>query len=348
MVLPLLQGDRPGAALDAVPRASRLHYAGLLLGLLGLAALAGVVLHLGDVERFAALLRALAPAWLLLALLLQSGTYVSIAASWRTGLRHAGTRHTLRDLLPLALAKLFVDQSVPTGGFSGSAFLVAALARRGVPRPTCIAALIVNLLGYYAAYLLAGLIGITLLWLRHELRTWMLVIAAASTLVALATPGAVWWLHKYGRRELDWLRRLPGVHSLLEAATEAPVDLRHHPRALLATTALNFAVIVLDAATLWTMLHALGLGTPYAVVFPSFLLAMMITTVGAIPLGLGTFEATCVAALTLQGVPIEGALAATLLLRGCTTWLPMLPGLLLARRELREAPASQNGRAPSP
>jgi uncharacterized membrane protein YbhN (UPF0104 family) len=42
-----------------------------------------------------------------------------------------------------------------------------------------------------------------------------------------------------------------------------------------------------------------------------------------------------VAALTLQGVSIEAALTATLLLRGFTTWLPMLPGLLLARRVLR-------------
>jgi len=105
-------------------------------------------------------------------------------------------------------------------------------------------------------------------------------------------------------------------------------------------TALNLAVIVLDAATLWVMLNAVGLPTGYQVAFPSYLLAMMVATVGPIPLGLGTFEATCVAVLVLQGVSIEGALAATLLLRGCTTWLPFLPGLILVRRELRLAGAS--------
>jgi uncharacterized membrane protein YbhN (UPF0104 family) len=51
-------------------------------------------------------------------------------------------------------------------------------------------------------------------------------------------------------------------------------------------------------------------------------------------MGLGTFEATCVAMLRTLGVPLEAALMATLLLRGFTLWLPMLPGLLLARREL--------------
>src|SRR4029077_7979535 len=34
------------------------------------------------------------------------------------------------------------------------------------------------------------------------------------------------------------------------------------------------------------------------------------------------------------GVAIEAALAATLLLRGLTFWLPMVPGLWLARREI--------------
>jgi uncharacterized membrane protein YbhN (UPF0104 family) len=41
-----------------------------------------------------------------------------------------------------------------------------------------------------------------------------------------------------------------------------------------------------------------------------------------------------VAVLHLTGVSVEAALAATLLLRGFTFWLPMLPGMWLVRREL--------------
>jgi uncharacterized membrane protein YbhN (UPF0104 family) len=63
-----------------------------------------------------------------------------------------------------------------------------------------------------------------------------------------------------------------------------------------------------------------------------------------VPGGLGTFEASSVALLRLQGVSVESALAATLLLRGLTFWLPMLPGFALARRETR-APAGGATRA---
>jgi hypothetical protein len=38
--------------------------------------------------------------------------------------------------------------------------------------------------------------------------------------------------------------------------------------------------------------------------------------------------------LRVLAVPLEAALAATLLLRGLTLWLPMVPGLWLARREV--------------
>jgi uncharacterized membrane protein YbhN (UPF0104 family) len=48
--------------------------------------------------------------------------------------------------------------------------------------------------------------------------------------------------------------------------------------------------------------------------------------------------------LSLLGVPAAAGLAATLLLRGFTFWLPMLPGLWLARRELsRRWPGPRRG-----
>lgn len=312
-----------------------LRVAGWLFGVLALAAVVGVAAHLGDIERFLGLMRSLAPEWLVFALLLQAATYWCVAATWKLGLRQAGVERPIRNLFPLALAKLFVDQTIPTGGMSGTAFLVAALARRGVAGSACMAALLVNLVGHYGAYLAAALVGIGLLFIEHKLQSWMVAVTAVFAVVSLAIPFAALALRQLGRREPPWLLRFPWVGPLLEAATDSPVTFLLRPRIVLAMTALGVAVILLDAATLWVMLHAMGLQTPYRVAYPSFLLAMMVAMLGPIPMGLGTFEAACVAALVLQGVPIEAALTATLLLRGCTTWLPMFPGLPLVRRELR-------------
>lgn len=57
----------------------------------------------------------------------------------------------------------------------------------------------------------------------------------------------------------------------------------------------------------------------------------MVATIAPIPLGLDSFEATCVGMLGVIEVPIETALTATLLLRGFTLWLPMLASMWLVR-----------------
>ena len=82
------------------------------------------------------------------------------------------------------------------------------------------------------------------------------------------------------------------------------------------------------------MLRAVGSPTGFAPAFACFLIASVFATLMVVPGGLGTFEGASVAMLHLFGVPLAAALAATLLLRGFTFWLPMLPGLWLARREM--------------
>jgi len=83
------------------------------------------------------------------------------------------------------------------------------------------------------------------------------------------------------------------------------------------------------------MLHAIGQNVSFLVAFPSFIIASMVATISPLPLGLGAFETACVLILGFLNVYHEAALTATLLLRGITMWLPMLPGMWLARRQLR-------------
>jgi uncharacterized protein (TIRG00374 family) len=131
-----------------------------------------------------------------------------------------------------------------------------------------------------------------------------------------------------------WVRRLPGTALLLKTIAEAPTDLLRDPVLLAETVILEFAVFALDALTLWLVFRALGDTPAIWAAYVSFIMASMAATLGPIPLGLGTFEAACVGMLSLLGVTIETALAATLLLRGLTFWLPMVPGLWLAKREI--------------
>lgn len=303
-----------------------------------LLALVVAVGHLGEGERFAALVRASRPEWLALAALLQAATYVCAGAVWQRALRTSGGAPRLRSLAPLGLAKLFADQALPSAGMSGTLLVVRALVRRGVARGPAVGAMLAGLLSFYAAYVVAVAIALAIFWRLGELHRAAIGLGLVFGAVAALVPLAIVWLRGRPRRLPGPLARLPLVREALAAIAEAPRGPLLGPRLAAETIALQLAVFALDAATLAVMLRAIATPVAFELVFASFVLASMVATLAWVPGGLGTFEGTCVALLHLHGVPLEAALAGTLLLRGFTFWLPMAPGLWIARRELAGAP----------
>jgi len=204
-----------------------------------------------------------------------------------------------------------------------------------VPVDAAMAVLLVGLVSYFAAYLAAGVGSLALLWFYHRVNPAIVAGVALFVVIVVAIPwGVLWMKERRPRLPERWIRRLPGATHLLRAISDAPTGLLRDPLLLVQTVALEFAIFALDALTLWLVLRGLGQDPTVWIAFASFMMASIAGTLGPIPLGLGTFEAACVSMLSLLGVSIEAALAATLLLRGLTFWLPMLPGLWLARREI--------------
>lgn len=309
------------------------------LGLLTAAALIGAVLRFGDVENFARLVARAHPLWLAVAILLQLTTYASVAGGWRLVLRRAGSPQTFRKLVRIAISKLFADQAVPSAGMGGNVLLVDQLTGLGVPRGTAVAALLISMIGYYAAYALLAVTTLLMLWLHDKATALMAGLVTAFLMVALAIPSLALWLRQRGSRPLSpRLESIGVVRNLLETVGQAPPELIADRPLLLRVAGCNGLVFLADAASLFACLLALdqpvGLGTA----FIALIMASIVVTLGPVPLGLGSFEATSTATLHLLGVPVEAAFAATMLLRLLTLWLPLLPGLYLMRSILRRRP----------
>ena len=305
-----------------------------LFGLAILVAVALFVAYRSEEQEFARLVAHAQPPWLLLGLLLQLGTYIADARIWQQIIVRAGISRPLWSYMSLSLAKLFMDQVVPSGGMSGTLLVVSALDRRGIPRGTSMAAIVVDLMSYYAAYVVALVIALGVIWIRGDLTLFIILPAAIFAPVAAGIP-AVLGLVSRGRTPPQWIQRLPIVGSGLRALAEATPDIAHDGPLIARCMGLQGAIFLLDAGTLWSMLCALGLSVHPAQVFASFMLSTLARTLGPMPGGLGIFDAASVATLKLMGVPIAAGLAATFLFRGFSYWLPMAPGILLARRETR-------------
>ena len=156
-------------------------------------------------------------------------------------------------------------------------------------------------------------------------------LASALTILAMA-----------GRpleRVAPYAQRLPLVQTTLAFLRGADGRLVRNPRVLGTAIGLQGAIVLLDAATVWTLIGALGVSAPVTGVFASFMIASLFRTMGIVPGGLGMFEATSVLTLRMAGVDLAVALSATLLFRGLSFWLPMVPGYWFSRRVLARRPS---------
>jgi uncharacterized protein (TIRG00374 family) len=326
-------GDAMATASDSVESESAFaNWRSWLLALLLVAGVVFAVLHWGDVKKFAELVAHSEPLWLVAAAGAQLLTYVALAIEWALVLRAGNCRAPFGKLLGLTVAKHFADQMVPTAGMSGNVVVVDRLQSIGASRAVALATLIMTIVAYYASYGVASLIALVLLWI-HGNTSWVVVaLISASLGLSAAVPALALWLQRKGAEAIPrWLRRIRTVCELFEMIKEAPTSLVRSERLIAQCTLLNGAVFALDGLTMQFSLFALGVPASFSASFSAFILASIVVTLGPVPMGLGSFEAVSIGMLRASGLPFEAALSATLLFRGYTLWVPLIPGVIAAR-----------------
>lgn len=312
------------------------HWRQWLLALLLVAAVVFAAFHWGDVKKFAELLTHAQPLWLLAAAAAQLGTYTTLAFEWSRVLHAGRCPAPFGKLLGLTVAKHFADQMVPTAGMSGNVVVTDRLTKIGSSRPVAVAAVIMTIIAYYASYAVAAVMALGFLWVRGDGSWFAVTLIGAFLALAGAIPALSLWLQEKGKRAIPgWLQRVSSIRELFDMIGKAPSKLVRDRRLLGELTLLNAIGFALDALTMLMCLYALGLRVPFDTAFVALILASIVATLGPIPMGLGSFEAVSIGTLRAKGVPFEAALSATLLFRGFTLWLPLIPGMIATRRQLK-------------
>jgi uncharacterized membrane protein YbhN (UPF0104 family) len=225
---------------------------------------------------------------------------------------------------------------VPTAGMSGNVVVADRLTGIGSSRSVAMAAVIMTIIAYYASYAVAAVIALLFLLVRGDGSWFAVALIGAFLALAAAIPALSLWLQEKGKSAVPkWLRRIRSIRELFEMIGKAPSKLVRDRRLLGELAMLNGAAFAFDSLTMLLCLFALGVPVPFDTAFVAFIMASIVVTLGPIPMGLGSFEAVSIATLRAKGVPFEAALSATLLFRGYTLWLPLIPGMFAARRQLR-------------
>jgi Mg2+-importing ATPase len=291
-----------------------------------LAAVVIVVTRVSEPRDFLRLVERAQPWWIAVAFVLQAATYVALASVWRGVAFAARQPLGFGRAVRIALAKLFVDQTLPSGGISGGVLLVSALERCHIARPVVIATAVVDVASYYLAYGLG--LAVALAIAAAEGHAGSVVIVPAVIFIAVAAGigfGAI------ALARAKRLPRLPGLRRAERWLVGADRQLTGDARLLARAIGWQLAIVVLDGMTTWTLLRSIGIHVPVAGVFASFMIASLARTLSITPAGLGVFEGVGVLTLHQIGVPHAAALSATLLFRGLSYWLPMIPGFIASR-----------------
>jgi Mg2+-importing ATPase len=302
---------------------------------LGIALVAGITvaaLHFSEAEEIAIIAEHARPAWLIAAVLLQLATYLAQGEIWRVIAKAAAAPLAFGNVFRLSLAKLFIDQALPSAGLSGTAAVSKYFEQHGMAKPAVMAVVVISLGSYFAVYAVLLLSALVLLPVPASARGIVmfatlafLAACVAIVLVLFKSVGAHGHL-------VQRLGRLRALRPLLQSLSGSDPALVRNRRVLFAACAYQAAIMLLDAATVWALIHALGHRSPPVAVFSCFMISNLFRTLGVLPGGLGTFETSSVLTLQLIGVPLPISLSATLLFRGLSFWLPMVPGIYLARR----------------
>ncbi len=311
-------------------------YGSWIFGIVIFGTVIGIVRHLGEGQHFISIVLGINPLWLILAYALEFLTYACNAEMWRATLKRSSTPVSFRRLFTLSIAKLFIDQAAPSGGLSGSIMVTESLAEKQVPKNTAIRALFVGLTGYYIAYVTLFAAALTYLIIFTTINRLIFWTAIVFGIIVLCFAAIIilFWTGKAKRLPRKILEH-ENLGPFIAALHETPAHISQDWKMLFESSLSAAGIFILDALSLFIILHALGTGVGVGKVFASFMISSVAMTIAFIPGGLGIFEGSSTAMLAFFGVPIETALTATLILRGFTYWLPMIPGILITRRELK-------------
>jgi uncharacterized protein (TIRG00374 family) len=313
-----------------------------VLGAVLLGAVVYVGLRSSEERAFVSIARRAQPGWLAAAVALQIGTYFSEGEIWGVVIRVAKVRVSPATTFRLSVAKLFVDQAVPSAGISGTLVFARALESAGMPRAAVRAAVVVGSVSYHLVYVLSLAVALVLLIATGHATVLIVVTSAVFAALAIGLSLFLLSLSRRSAKPLLRMRKMPLVRNALELIADADRGLVRSHQLLATASGLQLAIVVLDAATVWVLCLSLGTTASPVGVFASFMVSSLFRTVGIVPGGLGTFEAASVLTLRMTHVPLAVALAATLLFRGLSFWLPLAPGLWFARRAVVQPRASRS------
>jgi putative heme transporter len=317
---------------QAKPTGAERHWTRWLRNLVGIAvvaiALAILVDKRHDLTSASHLLGHLDWRWLVLAAGAEVGSMIVFARLQRWLLLSGGVRVGLRSMIEITLAGNALGTTLPGGAAWSATWAFGQLRRRGADR--VLSGWVILVAGALASFALFVLVAAGAFVAGSkgpvaDLRPLAAILAAIPVLVAVGAVLLVHWPTLMRGAHHLWealarQRRLRGAEEALEHLWTRIRTVRPTPLGWLMAFGLALANWVWDAVALAACILALGGGVPWRGVVVAYALTQIAASFPITPGGLGVVEGSLAALLVAYGMPLDRAVAATLLYRLVSFW----------------------------
>jgi uncharacterized protein (TIRG00374 family) len=294
------------------------------------------------------LCRAANPIWLALAAAAILGGFLCAGQIYGRVMATLGHRAPSLWLSAAAMVTILLSQALPVGTVASYAFLTTSLRRRGVPATSVAVIASLELLSWGGAMLILFVYGMI-----YVLATTSSSIGGASLIgfISVAVLIGVYLfigsrpretLHSWAMRVKAAIERVVGpvwhesqVQKMVDELAHNRRLMVEQPARVLMLICLQLTIFTLHSVALLAILHGLGVSIAPLAALAAYGLALIVSTYTLLPAGGGTVEAALTVALTVQGVPLEAAIGASVLFRLLSFWLLLPLGAICYRTLLR-------------
>jgi putative heme transporter len=300
-----------------------------------------------------ALIHAARPGWLALAALAILAGFLCAGQIYGRVLATLGYKAPSIWLSAAAMVTMLLSQALPFGTVASYAFLTTSLRKRAVPTSSVAVIASLELLSWGGAMLILFIYGMVYVLITTSNGTLARASLSGFATVVVLIGGYLYLgtrprdtLHTWAMNVKRLIERMFGptwhdsqVQRMVDEITHNRQLMADQPWRVLSLILLQLIIFTLHSLALLAILHGLGVMIGPLATLAAYGLALIVSTYTVLPAGGGTVEAALTVGLTIQGVPLEAALGATVLFRLFSFWLLLPLGALCYRTIMRDAPS---------
>lgn len=295
--------------------------------------------------------------WLIVLLIVQVLMYYSQAFNYKYVLKIKDYEVPSHELFLISIVSQFANQALPMAGLSGQVFFIQYLKKYGIPVAEAFGRALIEIMTLYMTMGLFFIISSIVVFpagVAEKLPEVKIVIYIFAFIAALCL--LIYVFINRGKRGslINWF--LGKLHYYFEEKKKKSknnsgeiIDHSKHVQIIIDLFKTNLNIRFLDkkkkdfwlafvwynifflchVITLYAASWAVDFPITFGMAFVIFSFVKFVSMLSFIPGSIGIFEGSMSLMLAALGVPLEAALAMTLIMRALTFWLPLLVGWFL-------------------